>query len=99
MVIIMRELAIEFIKKIIGNGTTRKILLEQLLSGEKSGLELRQSLGKSSDSKLYFNLSVLETAKIISSRKEWRDKYFKIKKEEYKDLIREILKKNKKKFI
>ncbi|MFX0096965.1 MAG: hypothetical protein ACFE7E_04310 [Candidatus Hodarchaeota archaeon] len=74
------------VEKAIGGVEARRILLEELLEGTKTGLQLRHALarkfnvemGSVSDARLYFNLQQLEEAGLIKRRREWKAKYAEI---------------------
>jgi DNA-binding transcriptional ArsR family regulator len=78
--------AVEAVERAIGGVETRRIILEALLEGEKTGLQLRHSLSKNfdvalddvSDARLYHNLTQLEEAGIIRRRRDWKVKYAEI---------------------
>jgi len=78
--------AVEVIERAIGGVESRRVLLEELLEGEKTGLQLRYALAKSfgvtldevSDARLYHNISQLEEAGLIRRRREWKDKFAEI---------------------
>ena len=71
------------LNKIIGGVLARRVILETLLEGPKTGSELRWALADSfdrridgvSDALLYFNLQHLENMGLISRKKEWKAKY------------------------
>lgn len=77
---------IEAIERAIGGVESRRVLLEELLEGEKTGLQLRYALAKSfgvsldevSDARLYHNISQLEESGLIRRRREWKDKFAEI---------------------
>ena len=74
------------IEKIISGVEARKIILNCLLDGRKTGNEIRWALADSfdrridgvSDTLLYFNLQHLENAQVITRKKEWKLKYSEI---------------------
>ncbi|MFX1450853.1 MAG: hypothetical protein ACFFCM_08425 [Promethearchaeota archaeon] len=74
------------IEKIIAGVEARRIILNCLLDGRKTGSEIRWALADSfdrridgvSDTLLYFNLQHLENAEIITRTKEWKLKYSEI---------------------
>lgn len=86
----INTLAKEYLQSVIDTDL-KKRLLEVLVEGEKSGVEIREKLHDVSIAQIYHNLSVLKHAKLITSRKEWRDKYYSIAEQEYTRLIREFL--------
>jgi len=71
------------IEKIIGGVLARRVILETLLEGPKTGTELRWALADRfdrridgvSDALLYFNLQHLENTGLILRKKEWKSKY------------------------
>jgi len=77
---------VEAVERAIGGVETRRIILEELLEGEKTGLQLRHALSRSfnvpleevSDARLYHNLTQLEEAGIIRRRRDWKVKYAEI---------------------
>ena len=74
------------VEKIISGVDARKIILNCLLDGPKTGSEIRWALADSfdrridgvSDTLLYFNLQHLENNEIITRTKEWKLKYSEI---------------------
>ncbi len=72
--------------KIISGVDARRIILQTLLEGPKTGRELRWALADGfdrridgvSDALLYFNLQYLENYKVISRKKEWKSKFARI---------------------
>nr|MDO8099874.1 hypothetical protein [Candidatus Njordarchaeota archaeon] len=74
-----RNLAAKFVSNVIGGVEAREALLESLVSGPKSGLNLRRSLTKKlksriSNARLYYNLEVLSQAGLLKLRSRWRGK-------------------------
>ncbi|NHI91975.1 MAG: hypothetical protein EAX96_05690 [Candidatus Lokiarchaeota archaeon] len=84
-----------FLEKIISGVDARRIILQTLLEGPKTGRELRWALADGfdrridgvSDALLYFNLQYLENYNVISRKKEWKSKYARIRPE-YVQLVR-----------
>lgn len=75
------------LEKIISGVDARRIILQTLLEGPKTGRELRWALADGfdrridgvSDALLYFNLQYLENYKVISRQKEWKSKFARIR--------------------
>jgi hypothetical protein len=68
-----------FVSAAIGGVEAREILLEALVSGPKSGLDLRRFLRKKlrtgiSNAKLYYNLQVLSGSGLLKLHSKWRGK-------------------------
>jgi hypothetical protein len=69
----------EFVSNVIGGVGAREALLEALVSGPKSGLNLRRSLTKKlksriSNARLYYNLGVLTEGGLLKLHSKWRGK-------------------------
>jgi len=74
-----RNQGTRFVSSIIGGVEAREALLEALVGGPKSGLNLRRSLSKKlkskiSNARLYYNLEVLSEAGLVRLRSKWRGK-------------------------
>ncbi|WXG45604.1 MAG: hypothetical protein WED05_02740 [Candidatus Atabeyarchaeum deiterrae] len=74
-----RNQAASYVSKVVGGVDAREWLLEGLVGGPKSGLNLRRFLAKKlrskiSNAKLYYNLQVLFDAGLIRLRSKWRGK-------------------------
>jgi hypothetical protein len=71
--------AASFVSAAIGGVEAREILLEALVGGPKSGLDLRRFLRKKlrtriSNAKLYYNLQVLSESGLLKLYSKWRGK-------------------------
>jgi hypothetical protein len=74
-----RTHAATFVSAVVGGVEAREILLEALVGGPKSGLDLRRFLAKKlksriSNAKLYYNLQVLSEARLLKLHSKWRGK-------------------------
>jgi hypothetical protein len=72
-----------FVSATIGGVEARETLLEALVTGPKSGLDLRRFLvkklkAKISNAKLYYNLQVLSEARLVKLHSKWRGKEFEL---------------------
>ncbi len=68
-----------FVSAAVGGVEAREMLLEALVAGPKSGLDLRRFLVKKlksrvSNAKLYYNLQVLSEARLVKLHSKWRGK-------------------------
>jgi hypothetical protein len=68
-----------FVSAAIGGVEAREMLLEALVAGPKSGVDLRRFLTKKlrarvSNAKLYYNLQVLSEARLVKLHSKWRGK-------------------------
>jgi hypothetical protein len=74
-----RNHAADFVSAIIGGVQARELILEALIAGSKSGLDLRRFLAKKlksriSNARLYYNLQVLVGAHLVKLHSKWRGK-------------------------
>lgn len=74
-----RTHASSFVSAVVGGVEAREILLEALIGGSKSGLDLRRYLKKKlkskiSNARLYYNLQVLSEAHLLKLHSKWRGK-------------------------
>lgn len=78
--------AVTLVARAVGGVEARLIILRELLSGPKTGVELRYALARRlgvppraiSDAKIYFNLQALENSGIIVRYRDWKNKYAEI---------------------
>ncbi len=78
--------AVVVVARAVGGVEARLVILQELLSGPKTGIELRYALAREfgvspksiSDAKLYFNLQALENSGVIMRYRDWKTKYAEI---------------------
>lgn len=71
-----------YIERAVGGVEARKYILERLIRGEASGIELKDYLegkiGHISDTQVYYNIGRLVDAGIVRVKRRWREKVFEI---------------------